>query len=663
MLPLRCLGWRAVLLCFLVALFGNFCYAGTGTGFQPVNSAELSMTSEPAMPGASAIILYRQVDRDDGRGGHEDEYRRIKIFTDEGRKYADIEIPFVKEVFEVGDIHARSIAPDGTITNYEGKPLEKTIIKAKGLRILAKVLTLPNVQKGSIVEFYYRTNFRSDYAIYIGSHWILSEELFTKDARFSLKSYNPPYDKITLHWSWRGLPPGTSPPAEGSDKIIRLEAHNIPAFPIEDFMPPENELKSRVDFLYSWGDIQNDKDTFWKQIGQATYESVDKFIGKRGSVQWVVAQIVSPSDDSDTKLRKLYAKVQELRNTSYEYEKTEQEQKRAGRKSDKNVGDVWKHGGGDSEDLTLLYLAMVRDAGFEAYAVYLSDRENYFFDPAQMDAYRLDAGVVLVKFNGKDIFCDPGAAFAPFGLLPWYDTGVLGRRLDKDGGTWIKTPVPDSSVSQIIRKADLKANLEGDVEGKLTLTYTGLEALAKRTDQRHEDDQQRKKYLEEIVKSYISTGADVELVNQPDWKSSSSELTAEFKLKIPGWMTPAGKRILLPVGLFSSSEKGVFEHADRAYPIYYEFPFQKIDDLSIALPEGLTVVNLPPAKKRSGGAVAYELTAENKNNVLHISRVLRMEVVLVAADQYPALRGFYQYVRTGDDTQVMLQPQIAEASK
>ena len=63
-------------------------------------------------------------------------------------------------------------------------------------------------------------------------------------------------------------------------------------------MPPENELKSRVDFLYSWGDIQNDKDTFWKQIGQATYESVDKFIGKRGSVQWVVAQIVSPSDDS-----------------------------------------------------------------------------------------------------------------------------------------------------------------------------------------------------------------------------------------------------------------------------------------------------------------------------------------------------------------------------
>ncbi len=620
------------------------------------------MTSEPAAPGAPAIILYRQVDRDDGASGHEDQYLRIKILTDEGRKFADIEVPFVKELYEVEDLHARSIAQDGTVTNYENKPIEKTIVKAKGVRYLAKVLTLANVQKGSIVEYYYRINFRHDGYIY-DSHWILSEELFTKEARFSLKSYNPSYGKITLHWSWRGLPPGTTPPAEGSDKIIRLDAKNIPAFKTEDYMPPENELKSRVDFIYSWTAIENDKDKFWMQVGKWRYEWVNTFIGKRGSLQPVVAQIVSPSDDSEVKLRKLYAKVQALRNTSYEYEATAQEEKRSNQKPDKNVGDVWKHGGGDREDLTWLYLALVRDAGFDAFPVYVSGRERYFFDPMQMDTRRLNASVVLIKFNGKDIYCDPGAEFAPFGLLPWYETGVIGLRLEKEGGTWIKTSIPDSSASEIVRKADLTANAEGDVEGKLTLTYTGLEALSKRTEERLEDDQERKKYLEELVKSYISVGSDVELVNHPDWKSSSPELTAEFKVKVPGWMTPAGKRILLPVGLFSSSEKGVFEHAEREHPIYYAFPFQKIDKLSITLPDGLSVANLPPPKKRMGGAVSYELTADNKDNVLHISRVLRMDVVLIGVDQYPALRGFYQFVRTGDDTQVMLQPQVAAASK
>jgi hypothetical protein len=34
-------------------------------GFQPVSPEELKMTSEPKVPGAPAIILYRQVDRDD----------------------------------------------------------------------------------------------------------------------------------------------------------------------------------------------------------------------------------------------------------------------------------------------------------------------------------------------------------------------------------------------------------------------------------------------------------------------------------------------------------------------------------------------------------------------------------------------------------------------
>ncbi len=66
--------------------------------FQPVSPDELKMTSEPLAPGAPAIILYRQVDRDDNiHTPHEDNYFRIKILTEEGRKHADVEIPFLKE--------------------------------------------------------------------------------------------------------------------------------------------------------------------------------------------------------------------------------------------------------------------------------------------------------------------------------------------------------------------------------------------------------------------------------------------------------------------------------------------------------------------------------------------------------------------------------------
>ncbi|PYV62907.1 MAG: hypothetical protein DMG97_39145, partial [Acidobacteria bacterium] len=129
--------------------------ARAGVGFQPVVPEELKMTSEPQAAGAPAIILFRQVDRDDnGRTSHEDNYYRVKILTEEGRKQADVEIPFYKGNNVVG-VHARTIRPDGSIAEFDGKVYEKTIAKARGLKYSAKTFTLPDVQVDSVIEYYY----------------------------------------------------------------------------------------------------------------------------------------------------------------------------------------------------------------------------------------------------------------------------------------------------------------------------------------------------------------------------------------------------------------------------------------------------------------------------------------------------------------------------
>ena len=46
-----------------------------------------------------------------------------------------------------------------------------------------------------------------------------------------------------------GLPTGTAPPEEGA-RVIRLETRDVPAFVSEEFMPPEDVMKFRVDFIY-----------------------------------------------------------------------------------------------------------------------------------------------------------------------------------------------------------------------------------------------------------------------------------------------------------------------------------------------------------------------------------------------------------------------------
>ena len=627
----------------------------TADEWQPISPEELKMTSVPEAPGAAAVYLYRQVDRDDGQST-EYNYIRVKILTEEGRKYADVDIPFLKETGDIRQIKARTIRPDGSIAAFDGKVYEKTIVKARGVRYLAKTFTLPDVQVGSIIEYHYVKTW--DPNIYFKeSEWLLSEELFTKDAKFSLR----PLPDYTIRWSWpRGLPPGTPQP-EDEKRIIRTEAHNVPAFQIEDFMPPKNELKYRVEFIYTQGNDEKEPDKFWKKEGKKLNELVEGFANKKKAMEQAVAQIVSPGDPPDVKAQKIYAKVQQFRNLSFEAEKTEQEAKREKQKDTNSVEDVWKHGYGDGRQLDWLFFALARAAGIEAYPVLVSRRSDYFFHSQYMNPNQLNDNVVLLKLNGKDVYCDPGTAFTPFGLLPWAETAVSGLRLDKDGGSWVTTSLPESAVSRIERRADLKLAEDGSLEGKLTITFTGLEAMYRRLEQRNEDEGSRKKSLEDQVKEYIPVGVEVELTNKPDWRSSSDKLVAEYDLKVPGWASGAGRRALFPVALFSATEKHLFDHAQRVHPIYFPFPFQKSDDVTIELPLGWQASSAPKDVDRDVKAVAYTMKAEDDKGTLHLKRGLIVNMIIADATSYPALRNFFQTVRTYDEQQIVLQPGAAAA--
>ncbi len=630
--------------------------AQAGVGFQAVSSDELRITSEPLAPGAAAIILYRQVDRDDNSyTSHEDNYFRIKILNEEGRKRADIEIPFFKGSEDIENIRGRTIRPDGTVVNYDGKVFEKQLVKGRGVKYLAKTFTLPDVQVGSIIEYFYTVDLKEHYIF--DSHWILSNELFTKKARFSLK----PYERFYLRWSWQGLPQGEEP-KKGPDAIIRMDASNIAAFQTEDYMPPANELMSRVDFIYEQSFSGKDQDSYWKQFGKQANGQLENFIGKRKAMEQAVAQIVSASDSQEVKLRKIYERVQQLRNTSYELEKTAQEQKREKEKPAENVEDVWKRGYGNSIQLTWLFLGLARAAGFEGYGCWVSDRKDYFFNKITMQSTKLDTNVALIKLNGKDLYLDPGVVFTPFGLLTWSETGVTGLRLDRDGGTWIQTTLPPASESRIERVAKLRLSDTGDLEGKLTVSYVGLESMYHRMEERNADEVERRKFLEELVMSQIPMGSEVELSNKPDWMSAETPLVAEFNLKIPGWASGAGRRVLLPAAIFVAAEKGLFEHADRVQAIYFEYPYEKADDVTVELPVGWQVSSVPPPQDRNQKLVLYSLKVEQNPGTLRLTRKLAIDAVLVPQKYYPALRNFFQGVRTGDAAQIVVQPGEIHAS-
>jgi uncharacterized protein DUF3857 len=648
------------LLTVMLTLAAIFPAMSRAQGFPPISPDELKMTSEPQAPGAAAVILFREVDRDDnGKTSHEDNYLRIKILTEEGRKYADVEIPFDKAEENVVAIHGRTVRPDGSVVESDNKVFEKTVVKAQGFKYLVKTFHLPDVQMGSIIEYRYTYDL-AEHWIY-DSHWIVSDELFTRAARFSLKPFKSDYQPVSLRWTWQGLASDVAP-KEGPDHVVRMEVHNIAPFVEEDFMPPATQMKSRVDFIYEEEFMETNPDQFWRHVDKKWNDVLEGFIGKRKAMEEAVSQIVAPTDPTEVKLRKIYDRVQRLRNTSYEVNKTAQEAKRDKDKPEQNVEEMWKRGAGNGVHLTWLYLALVRAAGFDACGVWTSSRGQYFFDRRSMEHHKLNANLVRVKLNGKDLYFDPGAAFTPFGMLTWSETGTPGLCLDKDGGTWVTTALPDSSQSRIQRTAKLKLTDNGSLEGKVTLTYTGLQGMYQRLEMRNSDDVARKKFLEDAVKAQVPVAIEAELTNKPDWSSSEEPLVAEFDVTIPGWASSAGKRAIMPASIFGAHEKHIFEHVNRVQPIYIEYPYEKDDDVTIELPLGWQIGSVPPPVAQEGHVVGYTLSVDNDHGTLHLKRKFSMDFLLLDQKYYGALRSFFQAVRTADDQQIVVQPAAASAS-
>src|SRR5262249_50871950 len=125
-------------------------------------------------PGAPAAVLEWTIDRDDDHS-RETESLRIKVLTDEGKKYANVELPYQKGESNVRDLNARTIEPDGSIVPFDGKTFDKLVVRVRRENVMAKTFTLPDVRVGSIIEYRYMREWARDTFHFAG--WELEREI------------------------------------------------------------------------------------------------------------------------------------------------------------------------------------------------------------------------------------------------------------------------------------------------------------------------------------------------------------------------------------------------------------------------------------------------------------------------------------------------------
>jgi len=618
----------------------------------PISPEDLALKDNPASPGADAMILYRESWIDAKQSAFH-EYKRIKIFTQAGTGRGTVEIPFLKGTDSIEDLRARTIEPDGTVVNFEGKPFEKTVVKASGYKFLAKALTLPDVRPGSIIEYKFRDQYDSNY--YYNASWTLTSDLFTRYGRFWIKPDTSSYAPALMFRQY-GLPSNLVP-QEQKDGSYALEVHDLKGIEDEAYMPPEQSLQARVKFFYRQNSdpAQETVDQYWNRIGKNFNDGMEHFIGKRGALEAEVSRTVGGADLPEVKLRKLYARAQQIRNLTFEESKSKKEEKAENLKPNANVEDVLKRGYGNGRQINYLFVGLARAAGFESTEIFLTARNNSFFLPQVKDATQLDTDIVWVRAVNQEYFVDPSAARYPFDVLPWYEAGAGGIRISKDGAHVVDTPAPKSSGARIIRHSDLNLSEDGTLSGTVRVAFAGELAAEYREEGYSADETGRKKMLETKVQDWLPSGAAFKLTSVADWEDVDQPLKVEGTIQISGFGSPVGRRMLVPATIFVVPQAKAFQSARRVNMIYFSYPFEISDEMKLHPPEGYTVETLPAAQNVNPGAVKYEITMTKQADGVKVNRQLVVNAILIPVTSYGALRQFFNTVKSNDEAQVVFQ--------
>lgn len=651
----RKLYWLAVL---VVISFPQFLRA---TNWAPVDPAELQIKDLPEQPGAPAFVLFREEIDDDLNHDHYI-YMRIKVLNEAGRKYGDVQIPYFayqRTEFGITDVQGRTIHSDGTIVDFKGKPLDKTVVKNKGVKERVKAFSLPDVQVGSVLEYRYTLDYHSHSLL--PPQWVVQSDIFQRKAHFRFVAYTKlvqtTHDNVRagVAYTWR-LPKGTSIKFTLGN-VYDLDITNVPAFVEEEHMPPSEPLKYSVRFYYGAG---SSADQYWKEEGKYWRQAVEQFMGKRGGVSDAVAKVTTGADPAEQKAKKIYAYVASLDNLTYKPALSEQEMKALDMK-ERGVADILHQQAGTQQELTLVFVDMARAAGLQAYPMWITDRSRGLFDKDYLSTDQLDAYVAVVNVDGKDVFLDPGTKFCPYGLLYWPHGDTAGLRETGGGIDLGRTPLPEYTGAISKRVARLTLNDDGKAEGIVAVAYLGQEAISHRIEGSKTDDVGRTKMLEDEMKSMLPANAEITVTKQPDWTSQDGPFVTNYKISTP-ILVSGGKRLLLPTNLFQYGQPAMFSHNERQYPVYLEYPSREIDDIRIKLPDNLQVENLPAGENDRVEYALYKIERKQEKNELIITRDFAINTFVFQPSEYKALKSFYDKMKESDEQQALLK-QVAHVAQ
>ncbi len=629
--------------------------ASAAADWRAVSDDEMKLTAaDIGDPEADAAILFREGRLDDTApdGTTLRVYLRIKIFTERGRRYADVQLPYRVEQGRITDVSARTIRADGSVIEVTGRDIfDRVMLKTRRGVWRAKVFSMPAVEPGVIIEYRYRQVYPAGFRYF---QLDLQSELFTRRLRYEIQPLLAP--KLDVRWiTFNTKDPKRFAPVW--DGTFDIRADNIAPFRREPLMPPELGVKM-WGWLYYSGEFETDPEKYWRAYAQRMHDRARYETRPTQAIRRLVAAIAPTNSDADQRITRLYEYVQREIHNIGEIKEDEASAAEAELKKNENVDDTLRRRYGTPRDINRLFIAMLRAAGFDARVVELTTRDENFFHRSFADAFQFNSEVVAVlRRDGTPQFFDAGTPFCPRGMLSWEKEGVTALVYGNRDWRFVELPVSDATASATERQIDATLNGEGQVEAQAEMRLTGQRALAFRNDTADATaDEQRR-----LIAAHVREALPLATVDEPavvvkNPHIAGAPVVAAYRFSAPQFATRTEKRLLVRPAQLSRRDEGLLTASRRTNNIYFDFPWSEHDRVEIEAPEGYRPEALPSAIEIDIGAARYRASFTSEGGRVIYERRLIVNAINFTVEQYDTVREFFNRVREADRTAISFRP-------
>jgi transglutaminase-like putative cysteine protease len=633
-----------------------------------VSTEVLRVRDYPADSNASAVIL---ADYGNGRFTPNGEFElqrhtRVKILDKGGYKSGTVTVPYYAEdgTQSVDDVEGMTYTLDeGEVQRHE---LASDDVFEEDLDggFEQVRFTLPSLEPGAVIEYQYELDSESLIQIpewsfqrarpTLYSHYEVRVPTFLEYATLTRGTQR--YDSVHTEQKQLG---------RRTDVEKHWVMKDVPALREEPYMTTPEDYRSRIQlrakllrnpntgevlnrFMTSWPDLATtllESESFGKGLG----EGGGGLFGGEGAVAKGVNRLTEGASSDSAKMRALYGYVQ----SSIEWNG------RMSRVRDKDFDEILESKTGNSAEVNLLLISLLQNAGIEAHPVLLSTRDHGRTVPGYPIVRQFNTVIAAVQLPNREerVLLDATEPLCPVSMLPRRDLKPQAWLVRKENPIWIGIPSPSARRQIYIQGA---LNPDGTLKATLTVEDHGHRALRMRKVLQDRDPSEvlKDRVLENL------TGVSLSEVSVENQEAIGEPVKLTATLKSSGYAQAAGPMMYANPRVAAPIQENPFKREERTFPVDFAYPRRTTYTLSLDLPEGYEVKELPESRRvrlpEEEGTFTRRTGA--KSGRLMVRSAKNIRTPRIPPERYEALRTFFTEVVSAQSEQLVLEEGAADGA-